>query len=1106
MAYSINGKVYTDHPMMDEICYNCKLILKSIVIKNDVLANNNETENSIKHAEAYSIVKSGKKITFGMYDFTYEEAIAAGFTPNEAGFIVRDKFSIELDQAKVDRAMEIVNSWYINNEIEEENNYYRMLNGLPPFNHDRDHAYLETEYYIALRDSDFPWDFPKEKLSNEIKHVESYDDNGMPNYIYYLHELSNETVNVLVNSGIITQLREQYKGTGYSYMNFLGDKKIDVYEARKAAKWDILYIPNVINLVEDRFKELYLINRDIYVTRSYQEFFAETGEYYDQMMIVIVLSQTFADMITEVPEWYIRRDVFDIRSCKYFLESYGVEFFKEIPLKYQIKIVKNLNKLIKYKSSNKNAEDILSLFITDDNIYIYKYWLYKKKCIGQDYNTDYELEFLASKLGDSYDTYISDTKFRTPYDDITLQDKYWDGNGALDHDTVKNELLSRNFVIEGTKYMSIQYDISLSEYLDQMEYFLNLLFNSSVDTSDIKISIPSIHDTALFKVSDLFLFLVLLTNSYYRKDTNDDSTKVIFPDSFVGEEGKVNEEYYDWKKKYLPEIFIPKTGRIYGFNMNYPGYNDLIKLMLRRHSHFNYGKTANPDDIAYVGKEYEDLADTWITELGLHDFICNLDEEKIPNIKSLVEIYYNNLEVRDKVKNAIFQANDQNDKKTLEYVFQELFTKEIDKNYYQGANDLVDLMRNKEYILYDLYKQIVEESNIDSRQELIRTVMNDIIDTLSYYLQGTGLDYVFSFTTTESFTSIVQYIHMMIGFFKSYKVYFLDPYATFITKGDKVENSAKASDRLSLIRLIKYRTDKAFSADKVSFNANLLKKDSAYSNNDTTLELADIYAYHDCDPLEDTDFDGLNAAKGEESNFKDVDGGIADDNQNVPYIMLNGGASYLGMIDFSDINGAGAAEYNREYHSIDGGYAYDPYSRKTDTMGSAKFNFILDGGASSGREFISNSIHTKLEGTQLRMDARISTKNKIPFKVLNDGLYIDGTYLVLITHFLTMKDTVDEMIELIRYTGSETLENIRLLSDIERLNSRIQSLVDETVEDMEYVISSVDNDYMLGKNKNDIDKMCNDLKYELNTKYNDVNPYGWSDLDELVETGGNLDG
>ena len=44
MAYYVKGKTYTDHPLMDEICYNCKLILKSIVIKNDVLAIQKEKE------------------------------------------------------------------------------------------------------------------------------------------------------------------------------------------------------------------------------------------------------------------------------------------------------------------------------------------------------------------------------------------------------------------------------------------------------------------------------------------------------------------------------------------------------------------------------------------------------------------------------------------------------------------------------------------------------------------------------------------------------------------------------------------------------------------------------------------------------------------------------------------------------------------------------------------------------------------------------------------------------------------------------------------------------------------------------------------------------
>ena len=45
----------------------------------------------------------------------------------------------------------------------------------------------------------------------------------------------------------------------------------------------------------------------------------------------IVVSQTFNDMIVDTPEWYIRRDVIDIRSAQYFLEANGVQFFADIP-------------------------------------------------------------------------------------------------------------------------------------------------------------------------------------------------------------------------------------------------------------------------------------------------------------------------------------------------------------------------------------------------------------------------------------------------------------------------------------------------------------------------------------------------------------------------------------------------------------------------------------------------------------------------------------------------------------------------------------------------------------------------------------------------------
>ena len=66
MAYYVKGKAYTDHPLMDEICYNCKLILDGIVIKNDVLANKYETELSIQNYEMYCLYNQYGSISFDL--------------------------------------------------------------------------------------------------------------------------------------------------------------------------------------------------------------------------------------------------------------------------------------------------------------------------------------------------------------------------------------------------------------------------------------------------------------------------------------------------------------------------------------------------------------------------------------------------------------------------------------------------------------------------------------------------------------------------------------------------------------------------------------------------------------------------------------------------------------------------------------------------------------------------------------------------------------------------------------------------------------------------------------------------------------------------------
>ena len=38
MAYTINGKVYTEHPLMDEMIYNLNIIMKNIEVKNEEMA------------------------------------------------------------------------------------------------------------------------------------------------------------------------------------------------------------------------------------------------------------------------------------------------------------------------------------------------------------------------------------------------------------------------------------------------------------------------------------------------------------------------------------------------------------------------------------------------------------------------------------------------------------------------------------------------------------------------------------------------------------------------------------------------------------------------------------------------------------------------------------------------------------------------------------------------------------------------------------------------------------------------------------------------------------------------------------------------------------
>lgn len=665
MAYTIKGKVYTDHALMDEIVYNCRLIAQGIIIKNETEADKYETKQSLKDADDLRNVVEGN-YTFVNFPFTTADFVEAGYTSSEA-----DYYSHHLDKVPEDRherLMIIGKRNYLANYV-EKNDYYRKLNGLAPYTSDsrlkidraiRSYTYANSsveDHKVGInRNTNVPvqiplfssnaysWIFISSKNPKLAKEADVTDE--LP-YDLPIHEWTKDQINIIKYLGILDDIINQYgKETSFGYLKYITRDKIDYYRMRKAGKWDILFMPACKGLVKEEFARLYELNRQDYIKKVDQMALSYGSDYYDQMVMLLIVCQTIADMITNVPEWYIRRDIFDLRSVQYFLDSNDVAFYKEIPLRYQIRIVKNLNKLIRYKSTTQNIKDILDIFSLQGTN-VYKYFMFKdfQKYVGKDgsssgdfkdgfddnpwddfdfgFITDtseegpvgfiwdfgtegqdefesdpgkikifdfenmsaleplnikseealenykeknrlitdengnqYELKFARCLIDGNYDDYIKNPLNLYDYDELTEEDKYWDGEDT--HYYVKNQHLELDTTIDGTKYMSLEYNVDAAKILYQMEYFLGMIFNSRINDF-ISIPIPSIDSNTSFKLTDIFILLHILSYAYDNK-----VAKVKIPENIRTEQKPNYSNYrlvdggFPWSGKGNEHPYVPE--------------------------------------------------------------------------------------------------------------------------------------------------------------------------------------------------------------------------------------------------------------------------------------------------------------------------------------------------------------------------------------------------------------------------------------------------------------------------------------------------------------------------------------------------------------------
>lgn len=583
--YSEADKVYTNNSMLDEVIHNLKLILQGIILKDQQEAEDNETSESIANSDLYLAIMDG---TVLFSEFVYDGEIMRRmnayiidndidlepFTDEEITEYVIDNDAIPKEYRSI--LLSLASQDFLDSYV-ELNNYYRRLNGQKDIGDPDffvDISYIPSQYYQQFIPDTILAEYDSTgKSTNQIK--SDYREMAKEYLLATaITDFTSYQISLLDSTGIMDNILND--NPKVYYLKFLGAKKIPIYRARKAEIFEILYMPDCESQIRTRYQDIFDTLRVMYLKRYYSLAYKFENPYYDKFFAILLICQTANDIIVEIPEYFISRTVFDTRTVQTILEANGVKYFPEIPLKYQIALVRSLNGLIKYKSTTKNIFDIAKKVFNLKNVEVSKYYLLKRRNIdpnevipfdinggyaedpirwdeeheadggwpgtgehgetlviydggtpskstnfltNADLNKMYSLYFVRVPIGDTLDNYLRNTVHHTPYDTITNNDPYWDG--PYDHEYVKYEILKKDFTTQSTKYLSLTSGYSSNDYIFQIVYFLNMIMNTSADSEFLNLEIPVISQSATFNLHDLIILLYCLAFQYFDPTTDD---------------------------------------------------------------------------------------------------------------------------------------------------------------------------------------------------------------------------------------------------------------------------------------------------------------------------------------------------------------------------------------------------------------------------------------------------------------------------------------------------------------------------------------------------------------------------------------------------------
>lgn len=475
--------------LLDETIKELKKIMMSITVKYRRRGEALDNKESAYNAGRFISAMEGMDRFISYPYFDVEAVMNAGLASNE-----QDAADLALNPAKIpaeyrDRLVVEQRKVIIKNYV-ELNPYYRMLNGEPTLGTTR--HYADMSFY------------------------EKYDIDVKPVY-----QFTDLEVITLRNSGELDAIKTRYT-EGVEYLDYLGDKRIAPYKARKAHNFQVLrvdYISN--NSLIDKFLKIYEQNRSYVMSVLYVKSFSSTKPYYDEFMALLINVMTAQRVVVDVFKTGISRDFYDLEMVKALLESYRVPFIESLPLEYQVLLCKNLNKLLHYKSTDKVIFDLMDL-MGFHNANVFKYYLVKNHRMDGDGNpifeykvgddgklvenvdVMYDLHFKSINLRDDNEEFeLSNPRNRIEYKAVADTDPYW---WEDDSETLK-KLYEEEFNYIDTKYLHLNIMYKITEVLFEIIHIFKILKDKRTQTEHVLIAFDKILPDRRIDLFTLFNFV-----------------------------------------------------------------------------------------------------------------------------------------------------------------------------------------------------------------------------------------------------------------------------------------------------------------------------------------------------------------------------------------------------------------------------------------------------------------------------------------------------------------------------------------------------------------------------------------------------------------------